>query len=77
MNLIQIYLYVQESLRRNGVALIINKTVQNTVLGCSLKNSRMIFVCLKDKSFNTTVTQVYASITNAKEAEVEWFCEDL
>ena len=76
-NLIQIYLYVQESLRRNGVALIINKTVQNTVLGCSLKNSRMILVCLKGKSFNTTVIQVYAPITNAKEAEVKWFCQDL
>ena len=72
-----IYYCGQELLRRNGVALILNKRVQNTVLGCSLKNSRMIFVCLKDKSFNTTVTQVYASITNAKEAEVEWFCEDL
>ena len=63
----------QESFRRNGVPLTIDKTVQNAVLGCSLKNSRMIFVCLKDKSFNTTVTQVYASITNAKEAEVERF----
>ena len=49
----------------------------NTVLGCSLKNSRMILVCLKGKSFNTTVIQVYAPITNAKQAEVEWFCEDL
>ena len=76
-NLIQIYLYVQESLRRNGVALIINKTVQNTVLGCSLKNSRMILVCFQGKSFNITVIQVYATISNVEEAEIEWFCEDL
>ena len=67
----------KESLRRNGVALIVKKRVQNAVLGCSLKNDRMISVCLQGKPFNITVIQVYAQITNAEEAEVERFYEDL
>ena len=67
----------QESLRRNGVAIMVNKGVQNAVLGCNLKNDRMISVRLQDKPFNITVIQVYAPATNAREAEVEWFCEDL
>ena len=72
-----IYYYGQEFLRRNGVALIGNKRVWNAVLGCSLKNDRMISVCFQGKSFNITVIQVYAPTTNAKEVEVERFCEDL
>ena len=72
-----IYYYGQESLRRNGVAIIVNKRVQNVVLGCNLKNDRMIFVHFQGKSFNITVIQVYAQISNAEEAEVEWFYEDL
>ena len=72
-----IYLCGQESLRRNGVAIMVNKRVQNTVLGCNLKNDRMISVCFQGKSFNTTVIQVYAPTSNAKEAEVERFYEDL
>ena len=72
-----IYYYRQESLRRNEVALIINKRVQNAVLGCNLKKDRMISVCFQGKPFNITVIQVYAPTTNAKEAEVEWFYEDL
>ena len=67
----------KESLRRNGVALIVKKRVQNAVLGCSLKNDRMISVCLQGKPLNITVIQVYAQITNAEEAEVERFYEDL
>ena len=67
----------QESLRRNGVALIVNKRVQNAVLGCNLKNDRMISVRFQGKPFNITVTQVYAPTTNAEEAEVEWFYDDL
>ena len=67
----------QESLRRNGVALTINKKVQNAVLGCNLKNDRMISICFHVKPFNITVIQVYALTSNAEEAEVEWFCEDL
>ena len=67
----------QESLRRNGVALIVNKKVQNAVLGCDLKSVRMIFVCCQGKPFNIRVIQVYGLITNAEEAEVEWFYEDL
>ena len=66
----------QECLRRNGVAIIVNKRVQNAVLGCSLKN-RMISVHLQGKPFNITVIQVYAPTSNAEEAEVEWFYEDL
>ena len=72
-----IYYCGQDSLRRNAVALILNKRVQNAVLGCNLKNSRMISVHFQDKPFNITVIQVYAPTTNAEEAEVKWFCEDL
>ena len=72
-----IYYSGQESLRRNGVAIIVNKTVQNAVLGCNLKNDRMIFVHFQGKPFNITVIQVYAPTSNSEEAEVEWFCEDL
>ena len=67
----------QESLRRNEVALIVNKRVQNAVLGCNLKNQRMISVHFQGKPFNITVIQVYASTTNADEAEVEQFYDDL
>ena len=66
----------QESLRRNGVAVIVNK-VQNAVLGCNIKNDRMISVCFQVKPFNFTVTQVYAPISNAEETEVERFYQDL
>ena len=69
--------YGQESLRRNGVALIVNKRIQNTVLDCSPKNDRMILVRFQSKPFNITVIQVYAPTTNAKEDETERFCEDL
>ena len=72
-----IYYCRQESLRRNGVALIVNKRVQNAVLGCDLKNDRMISVLFQGKLFNITVIQVYAPTSNAEEAEVEWFYEDL
>ena len=65
-----IYYCGQESLRRNGVALIVNKRVQNAVLGCSLKSDRMISAHFQGKPFNITVIQVYAPTTNAKEAEV-------
>ena len=67
----------QESLRRNGVALIVNKRVQNAVLGCNLKNDRMILIGFQGKTLNITVIKVYAPTTDAKEAEVEWFYEDL
>ena len=67
----------KESLRRNGVAIMVNKKVRNVVLGCNLKNDRMISVCLQDKTFNITVIQVYAPTSNAEEAEVERFYEDL
>ena len=72
-----IYYCGQESLRRNGVAIMVNKRVQNAVLGCNLKNDRMTSVLFQGKPFNITVIQVYALISNAEEAEVEWFCEDL
>ena len=72
-----IYYCGQESLRRNGVALIVNKRVQNAVLGCSLKNDRMISACFQGKRFSITVIQVYAPTTNLEEAEVEWFYEYL
>ena len=62
-----IYYCGQESLRRNGIALIINKRVQNTVVGCNLKNSRMNLICFQGKPFNITVIQIYAPTTNAKE----------
>ena len=65
-----IYYCRQESFRRNGVVIIVNKRVQNAVLGCNLKNDRMIFVRFQGKLFNITVIQVYASISNAEEAEV-------
>ena len=68
----------QESLRKkNVIALIVNKTAQNALLGCSLKNDRMISIHFQGKPFSITVIQVYALTTNAKEAEVEWFYEDL
>ena len=67
-----IYYCGQESLIRNGVAIIVNKRVRNAVLGCNLKNNRMIFVHFQAKPFNIMVIQVYALI-NAEEAEVEWF----
>ena len=71
-----IYYRGQESLRRNGVALIVNKSVWNAVLGYSLKN-RMIFVCFQGKPFNITVIQIYAPTSNAEEAEGDRFYEDL
>ena len=72
-----IYYCGQESLRENEVALIVNSRIQNVVLGCSLKNDRMISVHFQGKPFNITVIQVYAPTTKAKEAEAEWFYEDL
>ena len=71
-----IYYCGQESLRRNGVALIVN-IVRNAVLGCSLKNNKMISVHFQGKPFNITVIQVYTQTSNAEEAEVEQFYEDL
>ena len=72
-----IYYCGQESLRRNGVAIMVNKRVQNTVLGYNLKNDRMISVHFQGKPFNITVIQVYTLTSNGEEAEVEWFYEDL
>ena len=72
-----IYYCGQESLRRNGVPIIVNKRVRNEVLGCSLKNDTMISVHSQGKPFNSTVIQVYAPTSNAEEAEVEQFYEDL
>ena len=72
-----IYYCGQESLRRNGVAIMVNKRVRNGVLGCNLKNDRMISVHFQGKPFNITVIQVYAPTNNTEEAEVEWFYEDL
>ena len=69
--------YGQESLRRNGVALIVNRRVQNAVLGCSLKNGRTISVHFQGKPFNIMVIQVYAPTNNAEEAKVKWFYENL
>ena len=73
------YMYYcgQESLRRNGVATMVNKRVQNAVLGCNLKNDRMISICFQGKPFNITVIQVYVPISNTDEAEAEQFYEDL
>ena len=71
-----IYYCGQESLR-SGVAIIVNKRVRNAVLGCSLKNNRKISVCFQGKPLNITVIQVYAPTSNAEEAEVEQFYEDL
>ena len=67
----------QESLRRNGVTIIVNKRVQNAVLRCNHKNDRMISVHFQGKPFNVTVIQVYAPTSNTEEAEIERFCEDL
>ena len=72
-----IYYCGQGSLRRNGVAIMVNRRVLNAVLGCNLKNDRMISVCFQGKSFNITEIQAYAPTSNSKEAEVEWFFEDL
>ena len=72
-----IYYCGQESFRRNGIAIIVNKRVRNAVLGCNLKNDRKISVHFQDKLFNITVMQVYAPTSNAEEAEVEQFYEDL
>ena len=72
-----IYYCRQESLRRNGIAIIVNIRVWNTVLGCVLKNDRMISVCLQGKPFKITVIQVNAPTNNAEETEVERFYEDL
>ena len=72
-----IYYCGQESLRRNGVTIMVNKRIQNAVLRCSFKNDKIISVRFQGKSFNITVIQVYAPTSNAKEAEVEWFYEDL
>ena len=73
----RIYYCGQESLRKNGVTIIVNQRVQNAVLGCTLKNDRMISVCFQGKSFNITVIQVYAPTSNAEKAEVEQFYQDL
>ena len=67
----------QESPRRNGVAIMVNKRVWNAVLGCNLKNDRMISVRFQGKSFNITVIQAYTPTSNAEETEVEQFYEDL
>jgi len=72
-----IYYCGQESLRRNGVALIVNKRGGYAVLGCNLRNDRMISVHFQGKPFNITVIQVDDPTTNAEEAEIEWFYEDL
>ena len=72
-----IYYCGQESLRRNRIAIMVNKRVQNAVLGCNLKSDRMISVCFQSKPFNIRVIQVYAPTSNAEEAEVERFLEDL
>ena len=73
-----IYYRGQKSLKRNGIALTVNKRVQNAVvLVCNLKNNRIISVHFQGKPFSITVIQVYALTSNAKEAEVEWFYEDL
>ena len=72
-----IYYCGQESLRRNGIVLIVKKRVRNAVLGCNLKNDRMISVHFQSKPFNFTVIQVYAPTSNAEEAEVKHFSEDL
>ena len=72
-----IYYHGQESLRRNGVAVIVNKRVRNEALGCNLKNGRMLSVRFQGKPFNITIIQAYAPTSNAEEAEVERFYEDL
>ena len=72
-----IYYCGQESLRRNGVAIIVNKRVGNAILGCNIKKDRMISVHFQGKPFNITVIQAYSPNSNTEEAEVEWFYEDL
>ena len=72
-----IYYCGQESLRRNGIAIMNNKRVQNAVLRCNLKNDKMISVRFQGKPFNITVIQVYAPTSNTEEAEVERFYEDI
>ena len=72
-----VYYCGQESLTRNGVVFIVNKRVQNAVLGCNLKNGRMISVRFQGKSFNITVNQIYAPTSNAEEAQIKRFYEDL
>ena len=72
-----IYHCGKKSLRRNEVAIIVNKRVQNAVLGCNLKNDKMLSVHFQGKLFNIVVIQVYVPTCNAKEAQVEWFYEDL
>ena len=72
-----IYYCAQESLRINEVAIIVNKRVRNAVLGCNLKDDRTISVCFQGKPFKITETQVYALTSNAEEADVEWFYEDI
>ena len=72
-----IYYCGQESLRRNGVAIMVNKRVRNAVLGCNLKNDRTISVRFQGKPFSITVIQAYAPTSNTEEAEVVWFYEDL
>ena len=72
-----IYYCGQEALRRNGVPIIVNKRVQNAVLGCNLRNDRMIFIRFQGKPFNISVMEVYAPTSNAEEAEIEQFYEDL
>ena len=72
-----IYYYGQESPRGNAVAIIVNKRVQNAVLGCNLKNDRMISVHFQGKSFNITIMQVYIPTSNVEGAEVEWLYKDL
>ena len=72
-----IYYCGQESLKRNGAAIIVNKGVWNAVLGCNLKNDRIISFCFQGKPFNIIEIQAYVPTNNAEEAEVEWSCEDL
>ena len=72
-----IYYCGQESLKRNGGAIIVNKRIRNAILGCNLKNDRMISVPFQGKPFNITVIQAYALSSSAEEAEVERFYEDL
>ena len=72
-----IYYCRKESLRRNGVAIMVNKRVRNAVLGCNLKNNRLISVHFQGKPFNITVIQAYAPTSNTEEAEIKWFYEDL
>ena len=72
-----IYYCGQESLRRNGVAIMVSRRVRNAVLGCSLTNNRMISLRFQGKPFSNTVIKAYAPTSNTEEAEVEWFYEDL